>query len=526
MTMGMTSKTMRVKRSLYRRLAVLLSIPPILGVLAALGLAPFHWVVFLIVAFSGLLWILDRTEGWPLAALAGWLFGLGFFVAGLYWIVESFYVDADRFGAFSIPALIGLSAILALFTALACACAKIFGCRGLPLLLTLSACWSAAEWLRGNVLTGFPWNLIGYAWGAHAEPLQALSIAGAYGLSLVTVVIATLPGLIFIQASPTVLRWLAPFLTVGIVVLLWAYGANRLANADDGDGSGIRIRVVQPNIPQEMKWNLQQREQILGRLIELTNQPGKDEVDAVVWPEAAIPYVIDEMPELRASIAEFIPSGVSLITGVVRRAPDFATRPGYFNSMIALNQSGDITAAYDKNQLVPFGEYMPFRSYLPFPKLTEGTVDFIPGQSRSTLIVPGLPVFEPLICYEAIFPGWRWEGPRPEWLLNLTNDAWFGVTSGPFQHFLAARARAIEEGLPMVRAANTGISAVVDGYGRIIALLPLNNTGKIDAELPKAITDRTIYSRVGDLPLLLAVAILICLGAMGRNHRARQETQP
>jgi apolipoprotein N-acyltransferase len=274
---------------------------------------------------------------------------------------------------------------------------------------------------------------------------------------------------------------------------------------------GARLRLVQGDIAQTLKWQPEQRARWFRRYLELSARPA-DHIKAIIWPESATPYPLDREPEARRLIARVVPPGGLLLTGSARF--DLESKPPRaWNSLFALDDTGRILAVYDKHELVPFGEFLPFRTVLGrlgLEKLTQGSIDFQPGPGRVTLTLPGLPPFSPLICYEAIFPG-RVVDPhaRPDWLLNVTNDAWFGRSSGPYQHLAMARFRAIEEGLPLVRAANTGISVVVDPYGRVQARLDLDVTGVLDAALPAPLPEPP-FARLGLWP----VAVAACLAGM------------
>jgi apolipoprotein N-acyltransferase len=450
---------------------------------------------------------IERSRTWRDAAILGWAFGFGHFLSGLYWIGYSFLVEADRFGIFAVPAVLGLSACLALFPAVASATTKLIDARGAAQVLAFAAAWTAMEWLRGHVLTGFPWNLIGYVWTVSDAPIQFAALAGIYGLSFLTVIIASLPLLTVVSGRAGLSRWAPLGAAIALAAALWAGGIVRLSGAGSTEVTDIRLRLVQANVPQTMKWDPAQRQRIVSRFLELSSSDDTAPITHLVWPETALPFLLAEEPELRAAVRTVIPAGGALLTGSLRREQAPNGQQEWWNSLLAVDDAGAVVAAYDKAHVVPFGEYMPFRSLLPFKKLTEGTIDFSTGPGRKTISVAGLPPFSPLICYEIIFPGAVIDQHRrPNWLLNVTNDAWFGDSIGPYQHFAMARVRAVEEGLPLVRAANTGISAVVDSYGRVVAQLELNETGVVDAPLPQALAAPTPYARLRDLPLMMFLA--------------------
>ncbi|MBN8925305.1 MAG: apolipoprotein N-acyltransferase [Rhodospirillales bacterium 69-11] len=514
-------------------LAAQAALAPILGSAGALALAPLHLLPFLVVAFSGLFCLL-HTSSWRRALLFGWLFGAGHFAVGLAWIGEAFQVDAARFGVFALPAVALLALGLAVFSALACASARLLAPRGgWPLLPALAAGWGASEWLRGHVLTGFPWNLVGYAWGVSDATLQGAAVLGIYGLGVITVLLAALPGLALVNGTRRGIRrwWPLPAAALGMVSL-WAWGAVQLAAADPGVVPGVRLRLVQAGVPQRLKWDPTERERIFALYRSLSSAPPASGAPApthLIWPETALPWALEEMPpETRASIAHLVPPGGALLVGAVRWAPGPDGRLAPRNSVVALGQDGTPIAAYDKARLVPFGEYVPGRELLPawVRKLTPGDIDFMPGPGRATLAVPGLPPTAPLICYEAIFPApvsdWPANQPRPAWLLSATNDGWFGRSWGPYQHLLAARVRAVELGLPLVRAASTGISIVTDARGRVLASLPLGASGTLDTALPAALPGGTAYARWGDSSFELLLALSATTSLVASRHRSRR----
>jgi apolipoprotein N-acyltransferase len=257
----------------------------------------------------------------------------------------------------------------------------------------------------------------------------------------------------------------------------------------------------------------------LARHLALSREAGFDRMTAVIWPETAAPPLFEWDPSTRAAMATAVPHGGLLLTGDLRGTPPDDQPPQVWDSLQAVNDHGDIIATYDKTHLVPFGEYVPLRGILPIDKITPGQMDVSAGPRLATIDLPGLPPVGPLICYEVIFPGevvdhgprpqWLFNsGRRPQWLLNLTNDGWYGVSAGPYQHLAAARLRAIEEGLPLVRSAGSGISAIIDPYGRVVESLPLNASGDLDGPLPRAIPDPGLYARCGNRLVLLLLAAL------------------
>ena len=437
--------------------------------------------------------------------------------------------DPSRFGWLVAPAVIGLSAGFALFPALAAFAARLPAAPLAARALAFAVAWSAAEWLRGNLLTGFPMNLMGTVWAPAPGMIQAAALIGVYGLGFVTVLAAASPAALAAPAAEERAgprrRWLLPAAAFGLLAALWAGGEARLALAPEPAPTGVRLRLVQANVDQSLKWREGARLAAVERHVRLSRRPGLEAVDAVIWPEAAVTYFLDESAPLRGFVSEAAPPGGHVITGAPRRTVREGRTAAYWNSLHALTEAGAVAATYDKHHLVPFGEYIPLRGLLALSPMTYGERDYSAGPGPRTLSLPGLPPFSPLICYEAIFPGAALaeRTGAAEWLLNLTNDGWFGRTAGPYQHFQAARLRAVEEGLPLVRAANTGISAVVDSYGRVVARLGLGEEGILDAPLPPALP-RPPFARLGDwvLALLLAPAALAAFGPGAVRARRRR----
>ncbi len=496
----------------WRRIAVAAA----LGALSVAALPPVYFVPALVPAFVGLLWQLEGVASRRGAFALGWAFGLGHFAAGLYWVGIAFLVDAPAFGWMMPFAVAGLAGGLALFPALATLAAWLFPGGRAARVLVLAVAWTAAAWLRGHVLTGFPWNLLATAWTFSDTMIQSVALFGAWGLSFLTVLAAAAPATLADVESGR-RRWRLPAVAFGLLAAVFAGGALRLAWAPAPGSDSVpevRLRIVQPNIPQREKWRGDLRLEHLKRHLQMSRQPGFGEVTHVIWPETAVPYFLSRAEGLREALASVAPRGGALITGLPRLEAREGSETAIYNSLVALGPDGRTLAIYDKFHLVPFGEYVPLSDWLPLQKLTAGRRDFTAGPALRTLDVPGLPPFSPLICYEAIFPGQVVApGGQPGWLLNLTNDGWFGRSSGPYQHLASARLRAVEEGLPLVRAANTGISVVVDPYGRVLHRRDLGERGVIDAPLPAAPPAAPPYARLGDgvllLGLLLATAVAV-----------------
>lgn len=506
------------------------------GALSVLAMAPFLIWPVLILTLAVLTWLLDgvvlrgSATAWcrrpaVQAALVGWLFAFGYFFAGLFWIGEAFLVEADKFALLIPFAVTLMPAGLALFWAGAAAAASLAWRPGLVRVLALALALGAAEWLRGHVLTGFPWNVIGYALTYPDSLMQAAGLIGIYGLSIVAVLVLAAPLVAWADGAP--LR--GAVIMIAAIVALMIYGHWKLAEPAPTAAEGPRVRLVQPSVPQREKWQSEHQRRIFDLHLTLTtrNAAGVDDgaagVDLVIWPEAAMPFLPLDSPRALELIGKALPKGTHLISGALRADLPDPSRPEaqrrLYNSLIAFGAGGQVVAVYDKIHLVPFGEYLPLNTWLDaigLEPLTRRRGGFTVGPyPRPLMSLPNTPAFAPLICYEAIFPRAIVQGDeRPSFLLNVTNDGWFGNTTGPRQHLHQARVRAAEEGLPLLRVANNGISAVVDGRGRILHRLGLDVVGVIDARVPRAMAP-TPYSRFGDLwfALMLICGVLAVCGA-------------
>ncbi len=490
------------------------SIAFLCGLLAAAALPPLSVAPAVFVAASLLVWQIDGTSGWRPALGLGWWFGFGHFLAGTYWISNALLVEADRFW-WAVPfAAVGPAAYLALYPAAACAIARLLR-AGIARIAGLALAWTAMEIVRGRALTGFPWNPIGSVWADYPAMIQSAALFGVFGLSLCTMALAAAPALL---ATGPRAACAVPAGIAAILAAAWASGAARLAVAVDATVPGVHLAIVQPNIAQRDKVRAGLRRRNFARHVHMTARRIGPGASHVIWPETAIGMPIDRVPALAGAISEAIPAGRSLIAGAIRASPPDGSPVRTWNSLHVFDHLARVMASYDKARLVPFGEYLPLRAIIGFTTVAAGQIDFSAGSGPRTLEVPGTPPFGALICYEAIFPGAViGPGRRPVWLVNLTNDGWFGTSAGPYQHFASARLRAVEEGLPVVRAANSGISGVIDAHGRTRASLGIGRAGVLEAALPAPLRARTPFSRLGNAP----VAIACLLGVLILLWRAR-----
>jgi len=503
----------------------------VLGVVGALGFAPLFIFPALLLALSGIWFFLNKAIeekiSFPKIFFLGWWFGLGHFTAGLYWIAHALTVDLASFWWLMPFALLGIPAILSIFTGISFIAVRLWPYGGISRAFAFAAIWVGFEWLRGHLFTGFPWNLIGYAWAFSPEMVQTVSMVGVYGLSLLTVLMAVSLNYVMKKGNLERNTTLSIYL---IAVLGWTWGYIRLSHPDEVDSPPLAIRLVQPSIPQVLKWNPEQREENFKDLLALTAQPSRHPLKAIIWPETAIPFFLEQEKFRRLLIAETIPEGGLLFTGALRRTPPGITPVEVWNSLLVLNDQGTIVANYGKAHLVPFGEYIPFRSLMDrffgkgsVKKITAGLVDFTPGPGPETIPLPGeFPPFSGLVCYEVIFPGAVLNPAyiRPEWMINITNDGWYGHTSGPYQHLEMARFRAVEEGIPLVRVANSGISTVFDAYGQNLGMLGLDEKGVLDVWLPSPARVIPPYSRWGDwITLGLIIGTLGLAGALALGRK-------
>ncbi|WP_424980396.1 apolipoprotein N-acyltransferase [Leisingera sp. S232] len=474
------------------------------GALASLALAPWHLLPGLPVALAAAGWLVLKAASGRAAALAGWLFGLGYFAVGLSWILEPFQIDPERHAWMAPFALVFLAAGLALFWGLAFGAAARFS-RGALRIPMLVASWALAEFARAYILTGFPWAAFGQFWiDTPAENL--LPWIGPHGLALLTLV-AFLP-LALLRTAP------APaLLPLGLIVA----AALSLPAPQQTAQTDKIVRIVQPNAPQDLKWHPDHRWRFLRRALAFSAEHPRP--DLIVWPETAVPQMLNYAGDTLQIISEGA-GHVPVFLGIQREEGG-----AYYNSAVLLDADGLPSATYDKAHLVPFGEYVPFGDFLA----RFGIHGFASRAGAGYAAGPGAQLLDlpigralPLICYEAVFPqDVNAAAARADMLVQITNDAWFGTRSGPYQHLVQARMRALEQGLPMIRAANTGVSAMIAPDGKLTDSLPLGEAGFIDAVLPAPLPP-TLYSRTGDWPVFLLCLLIAAAGfVLSRGHARR-----
>lgn len=485
------------------------------GILATLALPPHYIFPVLFISFGFLLWQLNSAVSWKQSFARGYWFGFGFFSVGLAWVGNALLIDPQSTGWLYPLALGAAGAFFGLFTAvpamLSCPFKNIYA--KLP---AFAALWVLSEWIRSFILTGFPWNLLGTVLAFSDTAIQAAAVIGTYGLSLIVILICGAPVFYLVKRSKK-----SALIAAGVIfslsAALGAYGSLRLHRLHSSETSDIRLRLVQPSIPQSMKWSPTALEDNLLSYINLSRSPGLEKINLVIWGETASAFPLDMDDYYRALVTRAVPENGHLLTGVVRYEADQDNRYQPMNSMFAINAQGEIDAVYDKSHLVPFGEYIPLRNYLPdWVRPVANTIaNFKAGSGLKNINLNGIPAFGALICYEVIFPAQVVnEKQKPDWLLNLTNDGWYGTSAGPYQHLVTARMRAVEEGITLVRVANTGISALINRLGIIEASLPLNYSGILDVSLPQEPKIATLYGKFSNIITLILCFLNLSLALL------------
>jgi apolipoprotein N-acyltransferase len=484
------------------------------GSLGALAFAPFHFFLAIIFSLTFFFFLLAEAKQKKAAFWRGFYFGFGHFLCGIYWISIALLVDAKQF-AWLIPfALTLIPAALALYLALFALsyhffCTKFFLQKTYQKILLFSLLWIFFEALRATLFSGFPWNLLGYAWMFNQEFLQTASVFGVYGLSLLALFVSLSPALFlnkFQLKKPAFDDKIFASCLLLVLIFAFAFGAKNIADKKNEARPKATARLVQANVKQELKWDPKTRYENFLKHIALTNSKSLEEVDLVVWSETSVPYIVDDNPELLSKLTLAVPPQGFLITGALRMESEDLSQK-FWNSVFVFDEKG-VVKSYDKQHLVPFGEYVPLQKFFPFiDKITGGGEGFAVGDGAKTVDF-GRFSAGPLICYEAIFSSEVLDAKAaPDFFVNLTNDAWFGKSTGPYQHFDMARMRAVEYGIPLIRVAGSGVSALFDSVGDIVAKTELHEEAVIDVEV-KVNSSPTLYQLYGFKPLLILVLLL------------------
>jgi apolipoprotein N-acyltransferase len=519
----------------WRRFLLLL----VAGALAGLSVPPLFVLPALFVTFPIWVWSLDGAERrhgigrvFGPAFTIGFAFGWGYFTVAFHWLGAAFFIDGGVMLVLMPFAILALAALIAFFWGLASAGAHLLWSNGPWRIVTLATFLTIAEWLRGHILTGFPFDLLGYALTPTAEMMQLAAVIGIYGLTFLAALLAMTPALIWPADGRPMTRRLFPFfLSLAVLAAQLGYGYNRLEGTPVTARSDMRMRLVQPLVYEHSDWGNVDPEAIVGKLLTLSqmqmspDQPGLAGATHVVWPESALPFFLSQYPEGLARIARMLPDGVTLLTGAPRVA--FGALPGQppYNAILAINSQGEVIASYDKAHLVPFGEFLPMQAF--WAQL--GIKQFVPGaegwahgdRDQRLMTLPGTPPFLALICYEVLFSGDLGNTRAAEFLLNITNDAWFDGSIGPAQHAHHARVRAVEEGMSLIRAANSGITFATDPLGRITAQLPPREMAVLDV-VPFEKLAPTPFARWRHWPLLIALVVGLAISVVAWRRGRRR----
>ena len=487
------------------------------GALCSLGFAPVYVLPLSFLGFLFAFIICDESAGYKRSALTGYLFGFGFYAAGFYWVSNALLIDVQTFGFLYPIALLGLGAFFGLFFILpfmvwhalknAGVWAKVFG---------FSSAFVLMEYLRSFLLTGFPWNMIGTMFGFSDICMQTASVVGTYGLSFIL--------LVFIGAFYAMFRKqykISAMLVACILALMIGFGFHRLGSYDRTE-SDLRVRLVQPSIPQSMKWDRESLEDNLQTYVDMSRENGFENVKFVVWGETATAFDPRFSAYYKELIKRAVPENGYLMTGLLRYDEQ---KDELYNSLSVIDAEGQTVAFYDKNHLVPFGEYIPFRKFLPdwIRPVANQVADFSKGKKYKTFELKGFPKFGALICYEVIFEDEVINRhDKPQFLIVVSNDGWYGQSSGPYQHLLSARLRAVEEGITIVRSANNGISAVINPLGEIVSQIGLNEKGSRDIYLPQVLSLSTLYGKIGGKNIQYVMFIVLAFLLLKNKLNKRQ----
>ncbi len=517
-----------LKRYPVLKAALLIGLSVILGAIGAFAMPPTNFWPLIFISLSGIYALYSYNQNAVQAFGIGFFFGIGYFVTGLWWIGNALLVEGNEFAWVWPLSVIGLPTLLSLFTGTAFACATIIARpHRLSGFFAFTGCLALSEWVRGHIFTGFPWNLFGYSWSDVLSIAQSASIIGAYGLTLLTIFWAAMIGFLWTAELKIKTKILIALITIATGALCFTYGTQRLNNNPTILRAETAVHIIQPNIPQADKWKSEFLVSNFEKHIALSTYQSETTLHEIrqakshiiVWPETAIAPVLAESQAAREQISRMLtgyPTKATLLSGALMRKWKGEEKE-FTNSLVRLDHSGKLEALYHKSHLVPFGEYIPFQDLIPIKPVAQFQ-GFKRGNGPETFFGEHIPAFSPLICYEIIFPGKAVEPEmRPEWIVTVTNDAWYGDSAGPHQHFVHAIFRSIEEGVPVIRSANTGISGLTDSYGRVLERSSLNQDWKKSSLLPHPAEQSTIFSQFAHLPFFLLTLCFIGFSILFRR---------
>jgi apolipoprotein N-acyltransferase len=491
----------------------------IAGCVSALAMAPYSLWPALLLGLVTLYFMASTENTYKGAFGLIWTFHFGYFVAGLWWISNALLTANNQFIWAWPLATIALPAILALFPAIICSFVpKKYDLKIISGFLFFVASMSVSEWLRGHMFSGFPWNSFGYGWSKALPIVQTVSIGGIYFLTSLTIFWFCAPAYLILSKSPILANKILYLLLITILSST-IYGQIRIGNNPALLRDDIAIKIVQPNISQDEKWDSKLYSRNLQKYLDMSFYNEKDDKNdasynqdrktIIIWPETAITsYHIKDISAknaIKSTLQSYNSGNIFLLSGMLRINED-----ALFNSIVVYDSNMELLATYNKSHLVPFGEYIPFQKYIPLQNVTNFN-GFVAGSPPRLYSLDKIPSFIPLVCYEILFPAIS-DSNNAEWIVNVTNDAWYGNSPGPYQHFDMAIYRAVEKGTPVVRSAGTGISGVIDPVGRIISKTKLLNQETLFSYLPRNINTGTIYSKSGDLSLFILIIIFIASG--------------
>ncbi|MBS3651110.1 apolipoprotein N-acyltransferase [Pseudaminobacter sp. 19-2017] len=497
------------------------------GALLVLAQAPYDFFAVGFVSFPILVWLIDGASpevgAGPIGRLRptfaiGWWFGFGYFLAGLWWIGSAVLVEAETY-AWALPlAVLGIPLLLAFFYGFAAALARLLWSDGIGRIAALAFAFGFTEWLRTFLFTGFPWNAVGYAAMPVPVLMQSASVVGLIGMNALGTFLFAMPALLSGDRD----RRLGMAMALVLCTLHVGFGFYRLSQAPEQPRSTIAVRIVQPSVSMSEKWDAAFEDRVFAELMRSSGEPpaeGQKKPQLILWPETSVPFLFTDRPDALAALGAMLTDGQMLLAGAVR---DEGVRSKsseiYYNSVVAIDAGGEIVEAVDKIHLVPFGEYLPFAEWLAkigIEQMVAGPMNFAAGAVRRAITLPGGLSAVPFICYEIIFPQLvDVDAASSDIIVNVTNDAWFGDTPSPYQHFRQAQVRSVETGMPLVRAANTGISGAVDAYGRIVDAFGVNARGYLDVELsvPRKAAHRSVNNEMVGLAMVFLMGVFAALG--------------